>query len=643
MNINKLVFKNIRRRLSDYAMYLASSGFIVAVFYIFASIYYNEQFVFMQQHSGSYQTGFRVAAILVLIYGAAFIWYSSSFFVRSRKKETATYLLMGLSKGQVSRMLFLEIMTIGLIGVCLGLGAGVLFSKYVGMLFVKITKQIADIHFALVPKALGISVLVFVVLYLVNALHISSLVYRVKLIDMYQADKKAERWPKGSWVIGILGLGLLIYGYVDSYLMRIPFNVQGLLRVTLVVAAGTFLLMGSLLTLILRLASKNKKSYWGGPRLIAISQLMYRIRGQAVSLAAIAVLSAMALTAVSAVWSIYSTSEEEARYYQPFDIAYVSDAAEAGQVDAAVDTVLADYGEIPTYDTVLALPRVTVSGAGRAYAVSESRFNEIVKVQHSGTEVSLEPGQAVYTDQVYYTNSMDSRTPRYDEVTISAGDASYTFAVLDNRKDKITPINVNPLFVVSDTDYDSIAASAGNNTLYLRGMMINDPLGAELMIQELDNIVPGPEYRDYTQPEGEAERDREFEAYAFKYEDLFMSTGIFLFVELFTGLLFLMALGSILYYKQLNESRFDAPRYRILQRVGMDKSEIRRSVGIQLGIVFAIPLVISIVHSIFAIRILTMIFANIWGAFFFVVAVYSALFGLYYLVTWRQYVARVTS
>ena|GEM_PF-4871635 len=639
MNVNKLVFKNIRRRLGDYAMYLASSGFIVAVFYIFASIYFNDQFVFLQEHSDKYQVGFRVAAILVLIYGAAFIWYSSSFFVRSRKKETATYLLMGLGKGQVSRMLFLEIMTIGLIGIGLGIGAGVLFSKYVGMLFVKITKQIADVQFALVPKALGVSVLVFVALYLVNALHISSLVYRTKLIDMYQADKKAERRPKGSWIMGTLGLGLLVWGYIDSGMIGIPFNAQSLLRVTVEVAAGTFLFMGSLLTLILRLASKNKKSYWGGPRLIAISQLMYRIRGQALSLAAIAVLSAMALTAVGAVWSIYSTSEEEARYYEPFDIAYVSDVAKGGQVDAEVDAVIASYGETPVYDTVLELPRVKVSGDGRAYAVSESRFNEIVKVQHSGTKISLEPGEAVYTDQDYYTNSMDSRTPHYEEVTLSAGERAFTLTVLDNREDKITPININPLFVVSDEDYDAIASSAGENTLYLRGMMLADPLGADPMIRELDRVVPGPEFGDFTQPEG----DREFEAYALKYENLFLDTGIFLFVELFTGLLFLMALGSVLYYKQLNESRFDAPRYRILTRVGMDKSEIRRSVGLQLGIVFGIPLLISIVHSIFAIRILTMVFANIWGAFFFVVAVYALLFGLYYLVTWRQYVARVTA
>lgn len=639
MTVNKLVFKNIRRRLSDYAMYLGSSGFIVAVFYIFASIYYNDQFVFLQENSEKYQVGFRVAAILVLIYGAAFIWYSSSFFVRNRKKEIATYLLMGLGKGQVSRMLFLEIMTIGLIGIGLGLGAGVLFSKFVGMLFVNITRQIAEVRFALVPKALGVSLLVFVVLYLINALHISSLVFRTKLIDMYQADKKAERRPRGSWVMGLLGLALLIWGYADSALIGIPFNATVLIRVTLEVAAGTFLFMGSLLVLVLRLASRNKKTYWGGPRLIAISQLMYRIRGQAVSLAAIAVLSAMALTAVGAVWSIYSMSESEARYYQPFDISYVSDTAEGGQVDAAVDAVMASYVETPTYDAVLALPRMKVSGESRAYAVSESQFNEAVSAQHSGAKVSLDPGQAVYADQGYYNNYVDSRIPHYDTVCVTAGEASYTLTVLDNRKDKITPMNVNPLFIVSDEDYAAIAASAGPDTLYLRGMMLSQPLDVDPMIRELDHLVPGPEFGDYSQPEG----DREFEAYSLKYESLFLDTGIFLFVELFTGLLFLMALGSVLYYKQLSESRYDAPRYRILMRVGMDKGEIKRSVGFQLGLVFTIPLIISIVHSIFAIRILTMIFPNIWGAFFFVVAVYSVLFALYYLATWRQYVARVTA
>ena len=641
MNVNTLVFKNIRRRLGDYAMYLASSGFIVAVFYIFASIYFNDQFVFLQEHSDKYQVGFRVAAILVLIYGAAFIWYSSSFFVRSRKKETATYLLMGLGKGQVSRMLFLEIMTVGLIGICLGIGAGVLFSKYVGMLFVKITKQIADVQFALVPKALGVSVLVFVALYLVNALHISTMVYRTKLIDMYQADKKAERRPKGSWIMGTLGLGLLVWGYIDSGMIGIPFKAQSLLRVTVEVAAGTFLFMGSLLTLILRLASKNKKSYWGGPRLIAISQLMYRIRGQALSLAAIAILSAMALTAVGAVWSIYSTSEEEARYYEPFDIAYVSDAPDGGELDAAVDDMMASYEEIPVYDTVLVMPRVYIEPSGRlTYVVSQSQFNETVAAQGSGTKVSLRAGEAVYRDQSYYDNYMSKDLPRYDEITFAAGDMSYTLTVLDNKKDKITDgYTINPLIVVSDEDYAAIEASAGTDILYLRGILLSGPLDAEAMIRELDRLVPGPD--DQAPYEGE---DREFESYVLKYEDSFMSTGTFLFVVLFMGVLFLMALGSTLYYKQLNESRFDTPRYRILARVGMDQKDIRRSVGLQLGLVFAIPLLVSFVHSAFAIRILNMIFPQpLWSPFLFVVGVYMIFFGLYYLVTWRQYVARVTS
>ena len=121
-----------------------------------------------------------------------------------------------------------------------------------------------------------------------------------------------------------------------------------------------------------------------------------------------------------------------------------------------------------------------------------------------------------------------------------------------------------------------------------------------------------------------------------------MSIGLFLFVMLFHGVLFLMALGSILYYKQLNESRFDAPRYRILERVGMDKRDIRRSVGQQLALVFGIPLVIGIVHSVFAIRVLDMVWPQSqWGPYAFVVGVYTLLYALYYLATWKQYVGRV--
>jgi putative ABC transport system permease protein len=641
VTVNKLVFKNIRRRLSDYAMYLASSGFIVAVFYIFASLFYSDQFVFLQKISENMQTGFRIAAILVFLYGAAFIWYSTTFFVKNRKKEIATYLLMGFGKSQVTRMLFLEIMAVGLIGLGLGLAAGVLFSKYVGMLLVNVTKNIAEVKFTLAPKAIGMSILVFVALYLVNALHVSSLVYRTKLIDLYQADKKAEKRPRGSWIMGIFGLGLLIYGYVESALMTVPVNASALLRVTLVVAVGTFLTMASLLILLLRLASRNKKRYWGGPRLIAISQLMYRIKGQAVTLAAIAVLNAMTITAVAAVWSIYSSSAKDAKYYMPFDITYVTDGPRDGTLDTAVDDMMASYEEEPAYDVTLAMPRVRIQSGGRAYVVSESQFNATAAAQGSGRAVSLAQGEAVYTDSAYY-DKLYKELPRYDAIQLTAGEASFHLAVTGHRKDRIVnQQSIKTVIVVSDADYPAIVSAAGADILYLRGMMLADPFAAEAMIQELDHLVPGPDY--FTQQPSEGE-DREFESYLFKYQDEFMSIGLFLFVELFHGVLFLMALGSILYYKQLSESRFDAPRYRILTRVGMDRSEIRRSVGLQLGIVFGIPLVIGIIHSTFAIRILDMVWPQSqWGAYAFVVGVYTLLYTLYYLATWRQYVSRVTA
>ena len=641
MNVNKLVFKNIRRRLGEYAMYLASSGFIVAVFYIFSSLFYSDQFVFLQRISDQMRMGFRIAAIMVLVYGAAFVWYSTTFFVKNRKKEIANYLLMGLGKNQVTRMLFLEIMAVGLIGLVLGLGVGILFSKYVGMLLVNITKEIAEVHFTLTPKAVEMTVLVFIGLYLINALHVSSLVYRTKLIDLYQADKRAEKRPRGSWIMGILGLGLLIYGYVASALLTVPINLTAILRITLSVAAGTFLTMSSLLILILRLASRNKKAYWGGPRLIALSQLMYRIRAQAVTLAAIAVLNAVTITAVATVWSIYSGSARDAKYYMPFDIAYISDGIPGSALDASVDGVMDAYGETPVHDITLALPRVKIQGAGRAYVVGESQYNATVSAQRSGHKVSLKSGEAVYTDRAYYDSARDD-LPEYDTIGFAAGDTSFGLKVTDHREDRIVnQQTVNSVIVVSDGDYGDIAAAAGGDILYLRGIMLDNPFGAVEMIGELDKLVPGPDYHDQSPYEGE---DREFGSYVFRYKDEFISIGLFLFVELFHGLLFLMALGSILYYKQLNESGVDAPRYRILARVGMDKKDIRRSVGQQLAIVFGIPLVIGIIHSTFAIRVLDMVWPQSqWGPFAFVVGVYTALFALYYLVTWRQYVTRVTS
>lgn len=74
------------------------------------------------------------------------------------------------------------------------------------------------------------------------------------------------------------------------------------------------------------------------------------------------------------------------------------------------------------------------------------------------------------------------------------------------------------------------------------------------------------------------------------------SISSFLFIGVFIGVLFLMATVLIIYYKQISEGYEDKERFSIMQKVGMSKGEVKKSIRSQILTVFFLPLVVAILH-----------------------------------------------
>lgn len=88
-------------------------------------------------------------------------------------------------------------------------------------------------------------------------------------------------------------------------------------------------------------------------------------------------------------------------------------------------------------------------------------------------------------------------------------------------------------------------------------------------------------------------------------KDYYALYGGFLFLGIFLGLLFLMATVLIIYYKQICEGYDDKERFEIMQKVGMSRTEVSRSIRSQVVIVFLLPLLGSFIHLLFAFKIIT--------------------------------------
>ncbi|MBU4439565.1 MAG: ABC transporter permease, partial [Firmicutes bacterium] len=153
---------------------------------------------------------------------------------------------------------------------------------------------------------------------------------------------------------------------------------------------------------------------------------------------------------------------------------------------------------------------------------------------------------------------------------------------------------LRPTLVLSDATYNQYREQAGaDDVVNFTGIMFDNPAGSENMVAALNKIVP--ENTQTSSTFGIANL-----SYIGVYHSIFSLYGAYVFIGLFIGILFLLASGSIMYYKQIIEAQEEVSRYDILKKIGMSRDEIKKSIARQLAIVFGLSLTVGLLHSAFA-------------------------------------------
>ena len=323
MNFYNIAFKNIRRNFKNYKLYIFSTTFIITIYYIFNAIAYNPQVILEAENSAKYNTGLISAGVVIAVISAVFIWYSSSFFIRNRKKELGMYSLFGIRKSQISLLIFIENIIIAVISIVTGILAGILLSRLFTMLIFKIMRNIETVTFSVPLEAVKNTIVIFIGLFVLASVLSSIQISRLKLIELFSAHKKREKEPKSNIILTVLSIALIVFGYwLSQHMFMNDLFGSNILVSALVILStvilGTFGLFSFAVIFMTKLAKKNKKSYYKDTNLISISNLAYRIKSQARTLAIITVLSGSAMTAMGVIYCLYYDQIVEFQSKQPF-------------------------------------------------------------------------------------------------------------------------------------------------------------------------------------------------------------------------------------------------------------------------------------------------------------------------------------
>ncbi|HFF3743255.1 FtsX-like permease family protein [Bacillus cereus] len=619
MTLFSLAKKNIKRNLNNYLLYFFSMVVSVVICYTFNSLLYTPEI----KNAVNNMEGTMSQTSFVLIgFVAVFIGYSNAFFTKKRKKEVGLYSLLGVRKKNIARMLFFENVIIGAMTLICGLVLGIILSRLFILLLLKLVGAPVDVSFSIPMEAIMITTITFTVITIFTSLQSYLLIYRFKLIELFQADKKGEKVPKASIVSAVVSILLLVSSY------WFMFNGAAILSMPLV-AIGTYLLFRSLTVYLLKRAQKNKPNYYKGINIIGTSHLLYRVKGNALMLTVIALLITAALPYLQASFSEYSITEKDAHETAPFSYIHLSKGEAYDNQMKSVISKDKDHAITAQLD----IPIIQVKGNTSApfqnkddlsiNLISENGFHKMNKVLKLGDIPSLSGEQAIAFKQYINQPAPDFIN---HPVNIQLSGGNYTFK-LNNLQKKSIQLTSGPellYLVIDNAMFDSVAKQV--NPITYKAYKVED----EKTTKETSEIL--------IKLAGEDTQVRTFDE---EYKKIKALTGMKIFVVSSLALVLLVATGSVIYFKQLTEAHSDKNRYEILRKIGVNRKEVRTTIAKQTLFVFLLPLIIGILNA----GMLTMSVALQYSmdiqqdiiSFMCAMTTYGVIYLVYYVLTLNSY------
>lgn len=666
----RLARRNIGKNKNIFLPFLLSCIMMTAMYYMLHSIWLQtNETMFMGANTMKHVL--KIGVSVAGIFSVCVLFYTDKFLMKQRAGEFGLYSLLGMEKRHIAKVVFWEMTLIGGAGVTAGLLAGVLLSRLMFLVLLAILRLQTDFSFRIMPRSILVTAVLFVLLFVVIILVNNIRVFRLKPIELMQSARVGEREPKAKWVLALLGLGFLGYGYYLAIAAENPLKAMLTLFVAVIcVIIGTYLLFLSGSIAFLKILKRSKRFYYHRKHFITVSGMMYRMKQNAVGLANICILCTGVLVVLSSTVSLYAGIESVLRNHYPKDVMteyfYEKGIEEKKYPD--------EWEQTKHYDYALVEERLVQRAA--EYNVS---VHDIIHY-YDYTEVGMLDGNRfVYAedfglnDEFYELKvltaedygSLAGEPVLLEEGTalisgpagISLGDE---LVVLDRAWNIVGEPELNPLEKISD--YETVV----RGTIFMVVPSLEDMV--DICLDFCDCLEDGMESYPVYHLDYDLEGDtQDKNAYCGGLRNFINDTGVahlltvdniytarpeifgiyggLFFVGIFVGILFLITTVMIIYYKQVSEGYDDRERFGIMQKVGLSRDETKSVIRSQIMQMFLLPIAAAIVHICFAFKIIrdAMVLLHFTDTSLFIVCtvgtvlVFTLVYLAVYMLTARTY------
>ena len=637
----KLSIKNMRKTIKDFAIYFLTLVLGVAIFYMFNSL--DSQEAMMQVSSSTREliklmiTMLGFVSVFVAIILGLLIVYANNFLINRRKKEFGTYMMLGMSKGQISRILLIETIFVGIISLIVGLVIGVFASQFMSVLVGKLfAADMSKFEFVFSKDACIKTCIYFAVMYIAVMIFNTFTISRYKLINLLNASKKNEQIKiKNLWVcilVFIIGVVILGYAYykVTGGVNELS-TADTILPIILMGIVGTILVFWSVSGFILKLVQLRKNIYLKDVNMFVLRQLHNKINTTVVSMSIICLMLFMTITILSSALSLNNTMRKDLEDTTPVDLNLYKTAnlpenekMSKAQIEDSRKTMiqtLEDNGfDMTKLKDVVEIP---------IYATNELTWRDTLSPVYD--EVKQQFPNLLYetAEEIVKVSDYNKIARLYGNIEYQLKDDEYIILCdFDNMKNlRNKALKADSTITIAGKEYKSKYDECQNGYIYMAGSHINNgiilvPDNCNLTEDMKEETFLAANYNATTEEEKEeiekictGETETEFSKnlnekditidgmtkIAIIESSLGVST-IVLFIAIYLGIIFLIASSAILALKQLTESSDNKQRYAILRKIGADEKMINGALFKQIGIFFLMPLILAIIHSIFGIQ-----------------------------------------
>lgn len=646
----KLAVNGIKKNRRIYLPYILTCAGMIMMYYI-TSFLTVSSFVKEMQGGTTMQMLLYMGCGVMVVFSAVFLFYTNSFIIRRRKTEFGLYNILGMDKRNISRILLWETFIIYLSSLAVGITCGVLFSKLAELALTKMLGGAASYTFNAEPKSIIHAMVYYAVIFLLILINSLRQIHLSNPIELMKSENSGEKPPKANYFLAVLGALILGAAYFLAVYIQNPLEaIFAFFAAVIMVIAATFMLFVSGSVALCKVLQKNKKYYYKTNHFISVSQMAYRMKRSGAGLASICILSTMVLVTLSSTICLYVGEEDMLARRYPRDIVvdtYSTDEIPVSLSRSAVKTVLDKYGEKP--ENILYYSYLDISGGfvGSEVILDTNRRDEvgisdirqlfiITLADYNrlmGKNETLSDGEALIC-----TTKKDYN---YDTLTIE----EYGTFNIKEHIDAFVPNGVDAaqmtpsvfIFVKDEAVVKELyelqlgiygAYSSYMHDYYAFDLSCDADKQIEITKELNDSIVKiREEHPDDWAGVG-------LDGLESGRNDFYALYGGLFFLGILFGTVFIAAAVLIMYYKQISEGFEDKSKFGILQKVGMTKSEIRKSINSQVLTVFFAPLAAAGVHMAFAFgivsRLLMLFGLTDKGLFAIVTLCCFVLFGILY-------------